>query len=41
LADAQFVRNTGSRIVGQRVQVTRTFAERTLSRVERLVDAMA
>jgi hypothetical protein len=41
LADVQFVRTTASGVVGHRVQVTRTFAERTLTRVERLANAMA
>lgn len=41
VADAQFVAMTGSGVEGQRVQVTRTFAERTLSLVERIVDALA
>ena len=40
LADAQFVSATASGVVGQRVQVTRTFAERTLTHVERLANAM-
>ena len=41
LAETQFVRSTASGVVGQRVQVTRIFAKRTLSRVERLPNAMA
>lgn len=41
LADIQFVNVTGSGVIGQRVQVTRTFAERTLTLVECLVQGMA
>ena len=41
LADIRFMNITGSGVIGQRVQVTRTFAERTLTLVEPLVQEMA
>jgi hypothetical protein len=40
IADALYVSSGGSARLGQRVQVTRTAAERALQLIERLVQAM-